>query len=301
MEILNQVKLKSFNPDSLIIVGMGGSGIVGNLAKLLLDEINFPLPVEVQKYPIYKATFSSPLNIFISFSGNTRETITSFLKAKSLAVVITTGGKLKKIALKQKTPLVIIPKDNLVPRQAVPLMLKTLIQTLKLNKQLKKYLKSVKISAKSSSPSESVIRKIAQKIDTKKVLIYSSFKNSALVYLFKIHLNETSKKAAFCNFFPELTHNEIVALNQDNFREFIVLLIEDKSDHQIVKKQIKFVKKLFNRQKIKYITLPIRGRGLNRILFSCNLAEKLSLKLAELQKINPWETKIIDEMKKEIY
>src|SRR3990167_23058 len=54
-------------------------------------------------------------------------------------------------------------------------------------------------------------------------VIYSSVQNSTLAYIWKILLNETAKVSAFCNTFPELTHNELEGVDE---KQRTVLLVD---------------------------------------------------------------------------
>ena len=77
LRLLNASRLKSGRePDGLIFVGMGGSGLPATLFSGLREYANLRLPIVVWKsYGLPEHSFKNPLYIFISFSGNTAETL----------------------------------------------------------------------------------------------------------------------------------------------------------------------------------------------------------------------------------
>ena len=66
----------SIDYDRMLIVGMGGSGVAGDVLKLILNQ-HTNIDVEVRKtYNLSKTHIASrPFCLFISYSGNTEETV----------------------------------------------------------------------------------------------------------------------------------------------------------------------------------------------------------------------------------
>src|SRR5438876_9260727 len=94
---------------SIIVAGMGGSAIGGDLAAALLEgELKVPMTVH-RDYGLPGYVGRDSLVIASSFSGNTEETLSGFAEAKKRAaklMVITTGGKLADEAKAGRLPLV---------------------------------------------------------------------------------------------------------------------------------------------------------------------------------------------------
>ena len=67
---------KSVDYKRILIVGMGGSGVVGDVLKLILNQ-HTNIDVEVRKtYNLSKTQIAAkPFCLFISYSGNTEETV----------------------------------------------------------------------------------------------------------------------------------------------------------------------------------------------------------------------------------
>ena len=113
--------LDSIKYDSLLIMGMGGSGVAGDVYCLLSDETTSKNVMVRKTYSIPEKLISKkPFCLFISYSGNTEETISGINDAISNELdwaVISSGGKLISYAEKHKKPYIKIPK-GLQPRAA---------------------------------------------------------------------------------------------------------------------------------------------------------------------------------------
>ena len=124
MDVLRRKKF-----DTVILVGMGGSALPGEIVNAAARELGLRHTVIVWKdydLPRVSHHHRSPLYIFTSFSGNTEETLSglrTFLKAPgtkrgSRAAVIATGGALFRLARANGLPFITFPAGDLTPRQA---------------------------------------------------------------------------------------------------------------------------------------------------------------------------------------
>ncbi|MDD3102079.1 MAG: SIS domain-containing protein, partial [Patescibacteria group bacterium] len=93
---------------NIIICGMGGSAIGGELAKdLVQNKITVPIIIN-RDFNLPILVDEKSLVILVSYSGNTQETINCFkqsLKTKAKKFVITGGGELEKMAKKENCPI----------------------------------------------------------------------------------------------------------------------------------------------------------------------------------------------------
>ena len=109
---------------------MGGSGVAGDVLKLVLNEIT-QINVEVRKvYGIPEVVAKRrPKCLFISYSGNTEETVEAVNDAIKYNLdwsVISSGGQLLELATKHNRPFVKVP-SGLQPRAAFGLMTKAVM------------------------------------------------------------------------------------------------------------------------------------------------------------------------------
>lgn len=289
----NLERLKNTKPDAIIIVGMGGSGQTGDVIAGLKKELNIPVPVIVWKnYDLPDASFVNPFFLFISFSGNTGETLSGFKKAKNKAVVCS-GGKLLQAAKKENSPIAHFENPGIKPRQGNGFMFYGAMGI------LKNIFSGIKIQNIRLNNMEKSGKAIAQKIKNKIALIYGSQKNSYLCYNWKTRLNETPKIPAFCGIIPEICHNEIELFENKNFSsKMLVIFMEDGADNGFVKNTIEKLKKIFNKNKISFISVNLKGKNeLEKTWNALFLGDWVSYYLAKINKQNPSKTALIDELK----
>ncbi|MDD5431081.1 MAG: SIS domain-containing protein [Candidatus Pacebacteria bacterium] len=285
-------KIKNSKPDSIIIVGMGGSGQAGFLISDLKYELGITAPVMVwENYDLPKINYKKPLFIFVSFSGNTAETLSGFSKAK-LKAVVCSGGKLEQMADKSKSPIVVFSAGNLAPRQANGLMFSAIAQIIKAAFPKTK----TNFSRVNPASLEKYGKQIAAKIKNKTILVYSSPENNHLSYVWKTNLNETAKAMAFSGTFPEMVHNEIVPF-ENRQKNTVILFLKNWAGQ--AGKKAAVVAKLLKKSGISSLEIKLSGKNnIEKTLNSVILAHWTSYCLAKIKKIDPAETKLIRQIKK---
>jgi len=94
---------------NIVVAGMGGSAIGGDLAAALLaDELKVPMNVH-RDYGLPAYVGRDSLVIVSSYSGNTEETLSSFEEARkrgAKVLALTTGGKIAELARASNYPIV---------------------------------------------------------------------------------------------------------------------------------------------------------------------------------------------------
>ena len=110
--------------DNIILIGMGGSAIAGDLLIAYL-RTELPLPFIINRnYTLPNFIGPRSLVIACSYSGNTEETLSAIQTAfarKASIVGIASNGKLAKLAKTNHFPFVQIP-EGYPPRQALGYM-----------------------------------------------------------------------------------------------------------------------------------------------------------------------------------
>src|SRR3989344_6267768 len=82
--------------DKIIVAGMGGSAVGGDLLNLYLHALKIPI-ITVRDYKLPNFVDENTLVFVVSYSGNTEETLSAFedaTKRKAKIVAVTSGGKL---------------------------------------------------------------------------------------------------------------------------------------------------------------------------------------------------------------
>lgn len=297
--------LKKFpdNFDGVIICGMGGSALPGEVLRMWLKKTGNEFPLELHRnFYLPKTANENTLIVCISYSGNTEETISSLEQAleKNLSIVcIASNGKIADICQKKQLSFIRVP-SGMMPRQALGYQFTALVKILNYYGFVSDELKSDVISlSKKIKPleSEGQGKKIARKLIKKIPLIYSSRENMALARIFKINLNENSKTPAFFNYFPELDHNELAGFSFSQ-KDFQAIILRDENDFLKIKKQMEITAQLLKKRKIGVEFVEMTGDDvLNKIFSNIMLSSWTSYYLAKAKKIGPWSIRIVEELK----
>ncbi|MGZ8734184.1 MAG: bifunctional phosphoglucose/phosphomannose isomerase [Acidimicrobiia bacterium] len=214
--------------DNIVVVGMGGSGIAGDvLNSVAVGEL--PVPVTVLKQMRTPAFVGPRTLVFaLSYSGGTEETLsmaTGCLDAGARLVAVTCGGDLGALARARGGVVVPCP-DGLMPRAALGALVAPLLCTLyraglmpdaqallvKAQEQLARRRDTCRPEVEGAA---NPAREIARRIDRTIPLIYGGGALGAVAaYRWKCDVNENAKAPAFWNAYPELDHNEICGWGQ---------------------------------------------------------------------------------------
>lgn len=304
-EFVEKVNLEDLPKDysNLIICGMGGSGHPGELLNAFLNsrERNFPLPLYVQRtYNLPKAATKDSLIFISSYSGNTEETIDCFHEALELGATIiafAAGGKVEKISNENNVPFVkyVMNFEGFQPRYA------TTYALVAMNEALTKLGLSDTVEnlpTFNSRDLEISGEEIAKKLKGKTPIIYASDRFKIGAKMLKIKMNENSKTPAFWNYFPELSHNEMVGFTNPQGK-FFVLMFEDKNDHPQIKKRMEITKRLYEEKGVEAEILPITGESyLEKIINIFILGDWISYYLAYEYSQDPTPVDMVEDLKK---
>ncbi len=300
---------------NIIICGMGGSAIGGDLARSIFQyEIKVPVYIN-RNYRLPAFAGKDSLLIAASYSGNTEETLSSYTEAKERGckiICISSGGRLSLLAQNEGKLLVTIPKGY-QPRCAIAYSFFPLIILLA----------KIGFIESKSAEIERVISKMRQRsgeysvtgernsalktallIQGKFPVIYSSTDLSDIANLrMRCQLNENAKSLAFGNVLPEMNHNEIVGWqnNPQLLKNIIVLSLSDKDDLPEIKKR-----RLITLELIKPFAgsiVEIDGDGgslLERIFDIIHFGDWVSFYLAILYKTDPTPVEKINYLKSKL-
>ena len=288
-----------------IILGMGGSHLAADLLKIFSPELkliihkNYNLPI------LSKKELKESLIIANSYSGNTEEVLSGVkiaLKNKLNIFIISTGGKLIKLAKKNNIPYIQIPNTGIQPRSALGFNIRALAKAIKLNNLLK----DTELLSKKLKPN--IFKKrgenLSKKLKNYIPIIYSSTKNTAIAYNWKIKFNENTKIPSFYNVIPELNHNEMngfdyINTNKKLSNNFYFIFLNDKNDYDKNIKRMKILSKLYKNRGFKIINIELNGKNIIEKTFSnLILADWVSYFLALKYKVNPEQVPMVEEFKK---
>lgn len=286
--------------DKIVVAGMGGSAIGGDLLKTYTHNSNIPIFV-VRDYKVPDFVDENTLVFAVSYSGNTEETISAFesaAKKKAKVVAVTSGGVLGSQAKK----VIRIP-SGLQPRAALGYLFFPVLGVL---------VNSNFVDVKGSELTEmldvlskieqfkTVGERIAKKIGQRMPIVYASEMLSAVAYRWKTQFNENSKSAAFYHVFSEMNHNEIAGYQAMNRSDFITLFIRDKDDNDRIKKRMDITKEIIS-SRVDVEEVFTKGEYLLSRLFSgIYYGDFASYYLAIANRVDPTPVTVIENLKKKM-
>ncbi|MFO7792301.1 MAG: bifunctional phosphoglucose/phosphomannose isomerase [Candidatus Saliniplasma sp.] len=309
------INLLPFQPYEIVVTGMGGSAIVGDILKSFLAN-RITIPIHVNKdYTIPSFVNENTLVFVVSYSGNTEETLSAArnaLKEGAKVIGISSDGELEKLCEEKGVVFIQAPKDY-HPREAIAFLfipvLKILTEMLVYDsdvaiidtvEELKKLRDRIKCGIRTD---ENPAKKIAKRIKGKIPVIYGHSIYNAVANRWHTQFNENAEVLAWYGAFPEMNHNEIVGWKGDNKTEdFIPILLRHKGEDESIDRRIGLTKDLVFEEKCDdIIELYAEGETqLARILYLIYFGDYISIYLALLYGRDPSPVKIIDELKERL-
>lgn len=264
--------------DSIAVLGMGGSGIAGDV----LAAVGSALPVPVVVLKQYRTpAFIGPRTLVfaMSFSGNTEETVSmtrGAFDAGAHVVTIASGGALDALASERGGLRIPCPIDIPVPRAALGALVAPLFVSLfrmgmfpeahaglvKAQEQLQRRRDACRPDIEGDkNPARELARRIGRTIP----LVYGGGALGAVAAKrFKNDINENAKAPAFWASYPELNHNEICAWGQhgDVTRQvFTLVQLRHGFEHARLQRQITLAREMLDEIFVQVLEVEAEGEG----------------------------------------
>jgi glucose/mannose-6-phosphate isomerase len=312
---INSIKKEQIR--NIVISGLGGSAIGGDLVKTLLkNKIDIPIVVQ-RDYFLPEFANEKTLVIISSYSGNTEETLSIYrhaIEKKSNIICITSGGEVRRIAEERNHDIIFLP-NGFQPRFALGYVFFSMLYILiklglldepKLDiENIIKIIKERSISYSKLEDNNPTID-IARKIKDKLVFIYSTPNLESVGLRWRGQLAENSKVIASTHVFPELNHNEIVAWTKSGglseiLNKSVIIILKDKDDFSRIKYRIDITKNIFKTYTSDLF--EFEGKGDNFLVRMFDLLyfiDWTSYYLAILNNVDPAEIKNIDYLKQQL-
>ncbi len=300
---------------SVMISGMGGSALPGNLLRIFIDDLA-GRGLLSERISIYQNRFYSlpwearhSLNIFASYSGNTEETVDAFESAIAEhlpSIGISSGGKLEEICIREGIPHVKLPVPfpNFQPRVGTGYFFGALYRIL-MNEGLvpdmtEEILSGADFLRSRSDAIEAEGKRLAALSEGRIPVVYAGTRYKSVAMVWKIKFNENAKVPSFWNFFPELNHNEMMGYTLPK-GDFQVIMLRDPEDHPKNRKRFVVTADLLRKKGISVEILDMEGKNVfNRVFASILLADFASYHLALRNGIDPTPVDMVEELKKRL-
>jgi glucose/mannose-6-phosphate isomerase len=287
---------------NVVVMGMGGSGIAGDILLAVAGPFMAVPVVVVKSYTSPAFIDDSTLLFAVSYSGNTEETVEAVTEAAvqgAHVVVVASGGELAKLGAGWGSPMVPVPADIPMPRAALgalaipPLVVLEEIGLFPgasgwIDLAVAQLARRRDALTGSRSPAGALARRIGRTIP----LIHSSGALGAAAALrWKTQINENANAPAFFGVQPELCHNEIQGWGQhgDVTRQLLTLVaLRHDAEHPQVARRFDLVFDLVREVVSSIEEVHAEGDGdLAQLLDLILFGDFVSLELAAQEGLDP--------------
>lgn len=299
--------------DKIVVLGMGGSAIGGDLARALASSRSRVTLVSHRDYGIPAFVDDRTLVIASSYSGTTEETLDGFQRAlavKCKKIAITTGGKLKDLADEHGIPAFVFDYRS-PPRAAVGYSLMPILAVLQklavlpdISEEVDSALSSMQAVCSRVDThvpeSDNVAKNLAACLCGRLPVIYGAGVLSPVAYRWKTQLNENGKTWAISETMPELCHNSVAGLAlPDKLKEkAYVLMLQAPAMHVRYQARYAIVGEVLDKSGIPHRIVSAEGGSeLGQVLGLVMLGDWTSYYLAILNGVDPTPIPSIDYLK----
>lgn len=298
--------------ENVVVLGMGGSGIAGDLLVAAASPF-MPVPVVVGKgYELPAFVGESSLVFAISFSGNTEETIEAATDAAmqgAKLVVVTSGGELARLAAGWGAPLVPVPASIPQPRAAIGAMAIPPLVVLEqiglfpgASQWIKLAVSQLQLRRDRLTRPSNDAATLAKRIGRTIPLVHGGGAIGATAaQRWKTQVNENAKSPAFWAAQPELCHNEVAGWGQhgDATRQLLTLVtLRHDHEHPQVSRRFDLVADLVREVLTGIEEVHAEGEGeLAQLLDLILVGDFVSLHMAAQEGIDPGPVPALVEIK----
>ena len=307
--------LEPLRPRRLVLLGMGGSAIAGDLLRVWADREG-AAPVHVVRHYEPPAWLTpEDFLVFSSYSGETEETLSAFRACRPLAAracALTTGGTLAERARAASLPVVELPGGH-PPRAALGYSFSALAAVAghvgviaRASERIEAAAGHLEGLASSLAPgvveSRNPAKKLAIRLRRRAVLLLAGSRTlEPVAFRWKGQLNENAKHLAWVSPLPEMNHNEL-----DSFihprglaSRIAAVLLTDPEEHPRVAKRFAWVRGYLRRHGVEATPIVAAGPDpLARSLGAVLLGDHVSYYLALLNGTDPSALPGVSQLKR---
>ncbi|MGH9031082.1 MAG: bifunctional phosphoglucose/phosphomannose isomerase [Acidimicrobiia bacterium] len=302
--------------DNIVVLGMGGSGIAGDVLAAVANA-SLPVPVVVLKqYRTPRFVGPRTLAFALSYSGDTEETLemaSGAAEAGARIVAVSRGGALAELAAERGGLHVPCPADIPVPRAALGSLVAPLFVVLfrlgvlpsahtwlvEAQQQLAARRDKCRPEVEGDA---NPAREVARKIGTTIPLFYGGGALGAVAAMrWKFDVNENAKAPAFWSAYPELDHHEICGWGQhgDVTRQLFTLVeLRHGFEHPQLARRFAVTREIIEETLVQVLEVQAAGEGrLAQVLDLMYMGDWASCYLALDHDVDPGPIDAIRQLK----
>jgi glucose/mannose-6-phosphate isomerase len=302
--------LPRFTPREVVVCGMGGSAIGGDLLQEWMAA-STEVPCEVcRSYSVPGHVGKDSLVIVASYSGNTEETLSMFedaMRKRAKIVAVSAGGQLSKMSESVSVPFAKLP-SGFMPRASLGYMFGAMLGILErsgvvaLDKQVEEAVRvmgTMIAYCKQSVPTgDNPAKMLSHEILSCVPVIVGYGLSRPVARRWADQINENGKSLAYSSELPELDHNEIVGWMKDaRSRGFAAVFLEHDTRPGPMRKRIQATKDMIGKVAAVYSVDAIGLSPLAKMLSLVVLGDFTSVFLGFLRGEDPSSNEPIDDLK----
>src|SRR3954454_1152943 len=303
------------SPGGIIVAGMGGSAIGGELARAILgDHASRPL-ITARAYGLPPWTTNETTVVCESSSGDSEETRTCYEAPGVIGaqrVVVTAGGSLAELARADGVPVIPVA-GGYQPRAAVAYLTIAVLEVAalagvgpRMNSEIDvaaDHLEELVIEWGPQGADETEAQTLARALNGTVPVIAGAGLTTAIAYRWKTQINENAKVPAYSQELPEMDHNEIEGWNNSGgeLGRFSAVFLDDDDTHPRVKERMELTSRLIRPGAAGVYRVNSRGRTpVERVFSLVLLGDLVSLYLAVLRGVDPEPVELLSALKAEL-
>jgi glucose/mannose-6-phosphate isomerase len=302
---IETARLDPADSAGLMVCGMGGSAIGGDLAAAALgDRLTKPM-VSIRGYELPSWATPEWTVLCSSYSGNTEETLACFEAAEALGarrLVASTGGQLVDQAREAGVPVIGLP-GIFQPRFAVAYMFAIAAEAAALSGAAPRVRTEIDLAAAFLEAQREAVKakatEIAASLAAGPTVIYGSDLTTPVATRWKCQINENAKAPAFAAELPEADHNEICGWAAGSGAEgMAAVFLEDCDQHPRERRRFELTAEVIEDDAAAVVRLETVGETrVERLLWATLLGDLVSMELASMRGVDPAAIVAIDKLK----
>ncbi len=303
---VESARLEPAAAEGLLVCGMGGSAIGGDLAAAALGpRPRRPLQV-VRGYAPPSWVDERWTVLCCSYSGGTEETLSCFEAAGELGarrLVASTGGTLVERAREAGVPVVGLP-GIFQPRAAVAYFFTVVAEVAALAGAAPRIAAEIEAAADFLGGELEQLKhqaaEIAAQLEGTVPVVYGAELTAPVARRWKTQANENAKVPAFFLDLPEADHNDVCGwATAADEHSFAAVFLEDRDAHPRVGERFRLTAEAVAEAGAPAVRVETAGESPTaRLLWTVMLGDLVSLELAERRGVDPLPVEAIDRLKR---
>ena len=286
-------------PGGLIVCGMGGSAVGGDLAAGAIGA-RATAPIRtVRGYGLPGWAGPGTLVLCASYSGETEETLACFEAAGAAVaprVALTTGGSLAERARAEGVPVIGVPA-GMQPRAAVVYMLVAALETAAACGAAPSLRGEIEAAPAALEGLAEEAEALAERLVGRVATVYGAELTAPVAMRWKTQLNENAKVPAFHGELPEANHNEVCSY-ADADMPLTLVLLEAPGQHERVAARFDATEAVAADAGVPVETVAARGDGaVAHVMSLVHIGDLASVHLAYALGRDPTPVEAIADLK----